>query len=250
MTVKDQVAFITGGTSGIGRASAERLADAGWRVAIVGRRTFTAGKSANGMIKCIKADVCDEMALRNALDETEQAFGKIDLIFNNAGAENTGPLIADHDSNAFRALLEVNVIAVYNGLRYGPEHLKDGGCILNTASIAATTHLPGYAQYSASKAAVVALTKTAALELAPRHIRVNAICPGSVWSEMLQPGNPESELVKIVSPAGRVGEASEIAALVEFLASPDAAYINGQAINIDGGASCGLSLALVQKLLS
>lgn len=250
MASESRVAFITGGTSGIGRASAERLASSGWRVAIIGRRETEITPPSAGEIMAIRADVCDEAALLGALAQTEAAFGKIDLIFNNAGMDNTGPFIEEHDAAAFRALLELNLIAPYNGMRHGPKHMSDGGCILNTASIAATTHLPGYAQYSASKAAIIALTKTAAIEFAPRHIRVNAICPGSIWSEMLLPDNPETDLVKIAAPEGRVGEASEVAALVEFLAGPDAAYINGQAINIDGGVTSGFSLALIEKLLS
>ncbi|MDM8010905.1 MAG: SDR family oxidoreductase [Parasphingorhabdus sp.] len=244
-----RTAFITGGTSGIGRATALRLASAGWRVAAVGRRDMAnAGETPNILPLC--ADVTDESALANALARTEAELGKIDLLFNNAGGENIGEGIEEQDAQGFRDLIELNVIAVYNGLRLGPAHMKDGGSIVNTASVAAIIHLPGYAQYSATKAAVVSLSKSAALELAARRIRVNAIAPGSIWSEMLEPGNPEVALVEIACPLGRVGEADEVAKLVEFLANDGSAYITGQLLPIDGGVTAGYSQAMIEKLLS
>lgn len=244
-----RTAFITGGTSGIGRATALRLAGSGWRVAAVGRRDMT-GSEPSPNILPICADVTDEAALADALSRTEAEWGKIDLLFNNAGGENIGQGIEEQDAQGFRDLIELNVIAVFNGLRLGPAHMNDGGSIVNTASVAALLHLPGYAQYSATKAAVVSLSKSAALELAPRRIRVNAIAPGSVWSEMLEPGNPEVALVEIACPLGRVGEAAEVAQLVEFLASDGSTYITGQVLPIDGGVTAGYSQALIEKLFS
>ncbi len=243
-------AFITGGTSGIGLATAVKAAAQGWNVAVVGRRAAPEGLQDNRLIRHFQADVTDEDALRAAFEDTASAFGPIDFIFNNAGAENIGDLIVDQSADAFRKLFELNVLAVYNGMKFGQAHMRDGGAIVNTASIAGVTQLPGYAQYSATKAAVISLTKTAALEFAPRKIRVNAINPGSIWSEMLTPGNPEAAIVEIACPLNRVGEAAEVADLALFLASDAASYINGQAISIDGGVTAGFSFSLLEKIAS
>lgn len=247
---ESRTAFITGGTSGIGLATALKAAAAGWNVAAVGRRDAPEKLRNNPRIRSFQADITSESELRAALEEAAAAFGPIDFIFNNAGADNTGELIADQSADAFRKLFELNVIAVYNGIRFGQAHLRDGGAIVNTASIAGVTHLPGYAQYSATKAAVISLTKTAALELAPRKIRVNAISPGSIWSEMLGPDNPEVAIVEVACPLNRVGDADEVANLALFLASDAASYISGQAISIDGGVTAGFSFSLLEKIAS
>jgi NAD(P)-dependent dehydrogenase (short-subunit alcohol dehydrogenase family) len=145
-------------------------------------------------------------------------------------------------------LLEVNLKAVYNGLRFAPPHMNDGGSIINTASDAATYSLPGYSQYSATKAAVCSLTRVAAMELVPRGIRVNAICPGSVWSEMVEPDDPEVAITESLSPMGRVGEPEEIAALCHFLAAPDCRYMTGQSIYADGGNTVGFAAHTLEAL--
>jgi NAD(P)-dependent dehydrogenase (short-subunit alcohol dehydrogenase family) len=144
--------------------------------------------------------------------------------------------------------LEVNLKAVYNGLRFAPPHMNDGGSIINTASDAATYSLPGYSQYSATKAAVCSLTRVAAMELVPRGIRVNAICPGSVWSEMVESDDPEVAITESLSPMGRVGEPEEIAALCHFLAAPDCRYMTGQSIYVDGGNTVGFSARTLEAL--
>jgi len=231
-------ALITGGTAGIGLATARRFAAAGAKVVIIGRRDASAlAKEFRGV--SLRADVADEQQLRTCFEEAESRVGKLDIVMNNAGIDNVGPNIADQSADEFQRLLEVNLKAVYNGLRFAPTHMNDGGSIINTASDAAHLALPGYAQYSATKAAVCSLTRVAAMELVPRKIRVNAICPGSIWSEMVPPDDPEVAITERMSPMGRVGEPEEIAALCHFLAAPDCRYLTGQAIYVDGGNTVG-----------
>ena len=242
-------ALITGGTAGIGLATARRFSRAGARVAIVGRRDATAVASDMDAVS-LKADVSCEEELVDALEAAVASLGKLDIMINNAGIENTGPAIEDASADEFQRVLDINVKAVYNGLRYGPAHMNDGGSIINTASIAGQIGLPGYSHYAASKAAVISMTQNAAMELVGRGIRVNAICPSSVWSEMLPKDHPEVDLVKNLCPMGRIGETEEVAALMHFLAASDCSYITGQGIVIDGGLTAGFAGHTIEKLLT
>jgi NAD(P)-dependent dehydrogenase (short-subunit alcohol dehydrogenase family) len=231
-------ALITGGTARIGLATERRFSAAGAKVAIVGRREATdLAKELSG--EFIRADVADEAQLRACFEEAEARLGKLDIVMNNAGIDNVGPTIAEQSADEFQRILEINLKAVYNGLRFAPLHMNDGGSIINTGSDAAKLAFPGYGQYSATKAAVCSLTQVAAMELVSRGIRVNAICPGSVWSEMLHPDHPEVAITERLSPMGRVGEPEEIAALCHFLAAPDCRYLTGQSIYVDGGNTVG-----------
>jgi NAD(P)-dependent dehydrogenase (short-subunit alcohol dehydrogenase family) len=151
-------ALITGGTAGIGLATARRFSAAGAKVAIVGRREATdLAKELNG--ESIRADVADEAQLRACFEEAEARLGKLDIVMNNAGIDNVGPTIAEQSADEFQRILEINLKAVYNGLRFAPLHMNDGGSIINTGSDAAKLAFPGYGQYSATKAAVCSLRK-------------------------------------------------------------------------------------------
>lgn len=240
--------FITGGTAGIGLATAKRLVAAGARVTLCGRRAEGQAIAAEFGARFVALDITDAAALAAALHETVAAQGALDILFNNAGAENSGPTIEEADGATFQRLIDINLVAAYNTLHHGAACMASGGSIINTASAAAMITMPGYAQYGASKAAIVALTRTAALELAPRGIRVNAICPGSIWSEMLPADHPEVAAVEVLCPAERIGEAAEVAALVHFLGSDDSRYVSGAAIPIDGGLSAGFGYPILQTL--
>lgn len=241
-------ALITGGTSGIGLATARRFSAAGARVAIVGRRDAASlADELNGIF--LQADIVDEDQLRACFEEAEARLGKLDIVMNNAGIENSGPTIAEQSADEFQRILDINVKAVYNGLRFAPLHMNDGGSIINTSSDASKVGFPGYGQYSATKSAVCSLTRVAAMELVPRKIRVNAICPGSVWSEMLPPDHPEVALTELMSPMGRIGKPEEVAALCHFLAAPDCGYLTGQSINVDGGLSAGIADHTLERLM-
>ncbi len=248
-SLENKNAFIIGGTAGIGLATARRFALAGAKVVIVGRRDAKAlANEFDGV--AIRADVANETELKAAFEQAEAELGKLDIVMNNAGIENTGPMIDESDADEFQRIIDINLKAVYNGLRYGPGHMNDGGVIINTSSDAALFGLPGYSQYAATKAAVLSLTQNAAMELVTRKIRVNAICPGSVWSEMLPKDHPEVAIVEKLCPMGRIGEPEEVAALCHFLAADDCQYITGQAISIDGGISAGYAMHTIEAMLS
>lgn len=248
-TLENKSAFITGGTAGIGLACAKRLSKAGAKVAIVGRRDGEAvSKEFGGTF--VQADVSDEEQIQIALEESERRIGKLDILMNNAGMENTGPLIEEANAEEFQRVIDVNLKAVFNGLRYGPAHMNDGGSIINTSSVAALIGLPGYSQYAATKAAVISLTRNAAMELVTRNIRVNSVCPGSIWSEMLYEDHPEVAIVKKLCPMGRIGEPEEVAALCHFLAATDCSYITGQTIVIDGGIDAGYAMHTIEAMMT
>jgi NAD(P)-dependent dehydrogenase (short-subunit alcohol dehydrogenase family) len=239
---------VTGGTSGIGYGVAERFAAAGARVAIVGRRANAALANRAGAKTHIVADCATEQGVANAIRQAARELGPLDVIVNNAGLENTGPMIEAATAEELRRVFDLNTYGVFFGLKYGIQHARDGASIVNTASIAAFIGVPGYSQYSASKAAVVSLTQTAAIEFAPRNIRVNAVCPGSVYTEMLPESHPEVDLVRRLCPLGRIGTTDELVGIYHFLASPESRYITGQAIAVDGGVVAGVSLGTMEAI--
>jgi NAD(P)-dependent dehydrogenase (short-subunit alcohol dehydrogenase family) len=184
-----------------------------------------------------------------ALQQARDALGEdFDVLVNNAGIENTGPMIGDATGEELKRIFEINTFGVFHGLKYGQALMKDGGSIINTASIAAGMGIPGYSQYSASKAAVISLTRSGAVELAPRGIRVNAVCPGSVFTPMLPQDHPEVPLTTRMCPLGRVGTTDDVVGLYHFLASRESSYVSGQAIALDGGLSAGVGLGTLEAV--
>ncbi|HEY0938945.1 MAG TPA: SDR family oxidoreductase [Steroidobacter sp.] len=248
-SLSGMTAAITGGTSGIGEAVAARFAAAGARVVIIGRRDGRDIARRSGAIAAIRADCASEDQVARALNEARDVLGQeLDVLVNNAGVENTGPMIADATATELQRVFDINTFAVFYGLKYGPLVLKDGGSIINTASVAALMGIPGYSQYSASKAAVISLTRSAAVELAPRGIRVNAVCPGSVFTPMLPPDHPEVPLAMQMCPLGRVGTTDEVVGAYHFLAAAESRYITGQALAVDGGIVAGVSLGTLEAV--
>jgi NAD(P)-dependent dehydrogenase (short-subunit alcohol dehydrogenase family) len=249
-SLKDMTAFVTGGTSGIGLATANRFARAGAKVVIVGRRAsgHALAEEFDGLF--IQADIAEEDQLVHALEAAEKSVGKLDIIMNNAGIAGSGETIEEADADKFQRLIDINIKAVYNGLRHGPRHMSNGGSIINISSIAVDVQAVRNSQYAATKAAVISLTKSAAAELVVRNIRVNAICPGWIWSELVPTGGIGEELAKRMSPMGRVGEPEELAAACHFLASPDASYITGQILTVDGGLVACLADSTRNAILS
>jgi NAD(P)-dependent dehydrogenase (short-subunit alcohol dehydrogenase family) len=160
-----------------------------------------------------------------------------------------GKAFAEQSADEFQRILDINVKAVYDGLRFAPLYMNYGGSIINTSSDASKIGYPGYAQYSATKSADCSLTRVAVMELVPRKIRVNALCPGSEWSEMLPPDHLEVALIERMSPMGRIGKPEEVAALCHFLAAPDCGYLTGQSINVDGGLSAGIADHTFERLM-
>ena len=194
----------------------------------------------------IEADVSKDTDVKNYVKETMAAFGRIDTLFNNAGIEGSISSLEDYEEEIFDRVVQVNIKGVWLGMRYCADAMRKsgGGSIINTASAAGLMATPSLIAYGASKHAVIGMTKSASIELAPAGIRVNAVCPGVINTRMMRsieeqtiPDNPE-EYVKAVSektPLGRYGEPEEVAGLVAFLASDEATYITGSSYVIDGG---------------
>jgi NAD(P)-dependent dehydrogenase (short-subunit alcohol dehydrogenase family) len=247
-SLSGKIALVTGGCSGIGLAIVARFMAAGAQV-IAADLATTPAFDKNGA-SFVALDVTDEDRLARVFAEVEENFGKLDILVNNAGIGlEEGPLI-EADIGAFQKTLAVNLNGVLFGLKYGPRHMNDGGSIVNTASLAATTTMPEYTGYSVSKAGVVKLSQQAAVELGNRNIRVNAVCPGTTTTPMEPADSEESRLCKYLTAAGRPGTPEEQAAVFHFLASDDASYVNAQAITVDGGWVHGLNNALIDKLLA
>jgi NAD(P)-dependent dehydrogenase (short-subunit alcohol dehydrogenase family) len=246
-----KVALVTGGGSGIGRASALAFARLGARVAVCdinsggGQDTVRQIESAVGEARFFKADVSDEQQVEALIGGCVEAFGRLDYAHNNAGiAEESAPLHAA-DRASFDRVLAVNVVGVWLCLKYEARlMLRQGsGAIVNTASLAGLIGFPNHVAYATSKHAVIGITRTAALEYAQAGIRVNAVCPAFVDTPMVAAlvaaGGPSTSLERLahMQPMGRIGTVEEVAEAVVWLCSDAAAFITGVALPIDGGTT-------------
>ena len=178
--------------------------------------------------------------------------GRIDIVINNAGIASDGNLLVNTAATDFERSFSVNTMGVVFGIKHAVPRMTNGGAIVNTASVAGVQGALTYSAYSASKAAIISVTLTAALELAPMRIRVNCVCPGTVDTPMIHHPGAESEvaIANKIMPLGRLCKPEEVAALFHFLASDDAAFISGQAICIDGAMTAGLGFGVVTTLLA
>ena len=244
-----KVAVITGGASGIGLAVARRFVDAGASVVIADLQDGAVVAADLGA-RYLSLDVSDGAAVKAVLEDVVGAEGKIDILVNNAGINGAdGVNLEDCDDALSKKLFEVNTFGVYYGLKHGPQYMNDGGSIVNTASLAASYVFPGSGPYSASKAAVANLTTMSASELAQRGIRVNAVAPSFIRTPLAMDDIELFEKIgERATNALRIAEPEEVAAVFHFLASDDAAYINGQVINVDGGMSIGLTEKMVELI--
>ncbi|HEY3060792.1 MAG TPA: SDR family NAD(P)-dependent oxidoreductase [Chloroflexota bacterium] len=245
-----QVAIVTGGAGGIGRAVAQRLVADGARVALVdlaGTQLDNVAQALGGEVLPIEADVGQEEDVGEYVRQTVERFGRVDLLFNNAGVEGRVANIVDADIADFDRLMAINVRGVFLGLREVLRVLQrqgTGGAIVNTASIAGLRGGVGVAPYIASKHAVIGLTKTAALEGAAFGVRVNAVAPGYIDTRMIQalivartPDNPKAgrEAMEGRVPLKRFGKPDEVANLVTWLLSVEASYITGSVNLVEAG---------------
>ena len=248
-----KVAVVTGAAGVIGAATMRLLAARGARIVAVDCReqdlTTAVGElppSAEAL--AVSADVTSEDEVSGYVRAATDRFGTIDVFYNNAGVEGEIKPITDYPLDVFRHVLDVNVVGVFLGLKHVlPVMLKaNTGSIINTASIAGLIGSPRIAVYSASKHAVIGLTKSAAWECTGTNVRVNCVCPGMIDSRMLtaiiegRAGKPEppDRVVERI-PARRLGQASEVASIVAFLASDEASYVSGAAYTVDGGRTAG-----------
>jgi NAD(P)-dependent dehydrogenase (short-subunit alcohol dehydrogenase family) len=243
-----KVALITGGTSGIGRATAVAFAEQGANVVVAGRREAEGAESvrlvekAGGNSLFIRTDVAIEKEVEAMVARTVEYFGRLDFAFNNAGIAgemDLGKGIAN-TNEFFNRIMDTNVRGVFFSLKHEiPAILQSGGAIVNNASLSGLSAIiPGQPIYTASKFAVVGLTRSVALEFAAKGIRVNAVCPGIIETEMtggLRQNNELRANFMARHPIGRFGQSEEIAATVLYLCSPGAAFITGTALPLDGG---------------
>jgi NAD(P)-dependent dehydrogenase (short-subunit alcohol dehydrogenase family) len=250
MEFKNQSVLITGGNRGIGLATARLFAQAGARVAIVGRDA-DAGKAALRTLRdalFIQADVTRAADCQRAVDETARAFGALHILFNNAGIILRNRNVETTTEAEWDATLDTNVKSVFLMSRAALPHLRaaGGGAIINTASYVGLVGFPGLAAYAASKGAVVNLTRAMALDHAPENIRVNCICPGSVETDMIHHAwelyGDVTQAARVWAdkhPLKRIASPEEIARVVLFLASDAASFITGAALPVDGGITAG-----------
>jgi NAD(P)-dependent dehydrogenase (short-subunit alcohol dehydrogenase family) len=246
-----KTALITGAGSGIGRATAMRFAEEGAAVAVVDLRADAAEETADkitadgGRAVAVAADVTEAAAIERAVAMAVEVFGRLDVLYNNAGVDSTGS-VADADEADWDRCFAVNVKGTFLASRAAVPHLErdGGGSIVNQGSVAALVGVPGFAAYCAAKGAVVALTRSMAVDLAPRGIRVNVICPGTVYTPLMEPllrrrgdGDLEAGLAKTIAkyPIGRLGTPEEIAEAALWLASPESSFATGTVLTVDGG---------------
>jgi NAD(P)-dependent dehydrogenase (short-subunit alcohol dehydrogenase family) len=244
---RDRVAVVTGAGSGIGLATTRAFAESGAAVVLADRdeqalRTATAElTSADRRALGVACDVSDEEQVAALVDRTVASFGRLDFAFNNAGIQAPPTDAADELAETFDRVNAINLRGVWACMKHELRAMRaqGSGAIVNCSSLGGLVGLPGRAAYHASKHGVIGLTRSAALEYASRGVRINAICPGTIETPMVEDmaAKGELEMSEAVTnqPIGRLGRADEIAAAVLWLCSPAASFVLGVALPVDGG---------------
>lgn len=246
MRVKDKVAIVTGGGSGIGRAAALLLAGEGAKVVVSdineqsGRETSQLIAEQNGLSLFIHADVARPEEVAQLTASAAEHFGGIDILFNNAGIGNSETKIAEMTIDEWDKVIDINLKGVFLGIKYTIPYMekRGGGSIINTSSLLGFKGKKYMSPYNASKGGVILLTQNAALEYGRKKIRVNAIAPGVIDTPIINGWKNDERKWPIISKAnalGRIGKPEEVANAVLFLASDEASFITGSTIHVDGG---------------
>jgi len=249
MTFSGQVALVTGAAAGIGRATAQAFAAEGLKV-VVSDVDVSGGEGTVGLIRAaggeacfVRCDVTRDAEVKALMDATLAQYGRLDYAFNNAGIEIEQGKLADGKEAEFDAIMGVNVKGVWLCMKHQIPLLlaQGGGAIVNTASVAGLGAAPKMSIYAASKHAVIGLTKSASIEYAKKKVRVNAVCPAVIDTDMFRrayEADPKkAEFAAAMHPVGRIGTVEEVAAAVLYLCSDHAAFTTGQALAVDGGAT-------------
>jgi NAD(P)-dependent dehydrogenase (short-subunit alcohol dehydrogenase family) len=249
MRLEGKAALITGAGSGIGKAAAQLFASEGAKVAVVdlaigpAEETAAGIEATGGKAIAVQGDVADTESITRAVGEAASRLDGLHIVYNNAGVNSTGS-VADATEEDWDRCFDVNVKGTFLTSRAAIPHMDGGGSIVNQASVAALVAVAGFAAYCAAKGAVVSLTRSMAIDLAPRAIRVNALCPGTVYTPLMEPlmrkrgdGDLEAGLAKtaLKYPIGRLGTPMEIAHAALYLASDDASFVTGSIFTVDGG---------------
>lgn len=246
--MQDKVALVTGGGTGIGKATALKYAAEGAKV-VIGNRNEAAGQAVVEQIKAdggeasfLRTDVTDEEQIKALVDHAVATYGRIDAAFNNAGVEgDLGPFTGLTNDN-YDWVMGVNVKGLWQAMKYEIEAMlkTGGGAIVNNSSIAGVIGFPGASVYVASKHAVMGLTRSAALEYSAQGIRINAVNPAAIQTDMMDrfmasENGPAHEQIVALHPIGRLGKPEEIANMVVWLSSDEASFVTGQPMLVDGG---------------
>lgn len=248
MKLKDQVAIVTGGSRGIGRAIVKALAAEGAKVACIYRGNQAAAESlvqeaaqSGGTVQAVQVDVGDATAVKACVEKIEKEWGSLDILVNNAGVIKDD-LFVRMEPDAWNTVLNTNLGGVFNfckAVAY-PMMKQRRGRIINISSVAAEHVNPGQTNYAASKGAINSFTKALAVELASRGVTVNAIAPGFIETDMSEAvRNKAGDMIKKMIPMRRLGQPDDIARVAVFLASAESSYLTGQVLTVDGGLSLG-----------
>lgn len=246
-SLKNKNAFVTGGSSGIGKAVAEAFVANGASVVIAD--IVDAAQIAKEMgAGYVPVNVSDERSVEKALADAVDALGgSLDIVVLNAGVGDVGPTFEQTDQALIEKVTKINHWGVLYGLKHAPAHMNDDGSIITTSSMAAFINLPGSGVYSAGKRAVISMTEMSALELGARGIRANAVCPGYT-ATALGSGEEGQKLCEAFTALGRVAEVDDMSGVYVFLASDASRYMTGQALKVDGGWHCGPTNRLLELI--
>jgi NAD(P)-dependent dehydrogenase (short-subunit alcohol dehydrogenase family) len=241
------IALVTGGTSGIGKATAKILAAKNATVIVSGRREAEGAKvveeihTAGGKGRFVRCDVRDEAAIQTMIEGIVTEYGRLDWAANCAAVSLEMKPLADSENEFFQTMIDINLTGLYHSMKHEIRQMlrQGGGSIVNISSVAGIKGAPFFAPYAATKFGVVGMTKSAALEYAAHHIRINAVAPGGVRTELLEGlfamGQFDEAAAAAMHPVKRIGEPDEIAHGIVWLLSDEAAFVTGHVLSIDGG---------------